>query len=80
MRTISAFAALSLLDLDHESAFPAPWTIVDEETAITVFSMSFDVSQWFVAPGGGWLDPNDDADRSAIEAAISGSIEAIEED
>ena len=77
--TPEAFEFTAPLDIDMELPFPTPLIVSEEDVLVTLVSLDFDLSQWFVASGGGTLDPNDPADRSGIEAAITASIEVVKE-
>jgi len=67
------------LDIDMELDFPTPFTILEGQEAVTVVSLSIDLSEWFLDEHGVVLDPNDSQDRSEIEAAITRSIEVVKE-
>ena len=77
--TLEGFEFTAALDIDMELPFAAPLSVTDEDVLITLVSLNLDLSQWFVAAAGGTLDPNDPADQSGIEAAITGSIEVVQE-
>ncbi len=77
--TPEAFEFTAPLDIDMELVFATPLSVTENEILVTLVSLDFDLSQWFVGSGGGTLDPNDPADQSGIEAAITGSIEVVKE-
>ena len=77
--TPEAFEFTAPLDIDMELPFATPLTVTEDDILVTLVSLDFDLSQWFVAAAGGTLDPNDPADQSGIEAAITGSIEVVKE-
>lgn len=73
------FTFTAALDIDLELLFPTPVRFSGEDTDPTLISMTLDLSRWFRSLSGAGLDPNDPADRSEIEAAISRSIEVIKD-
>ncbi len=46
----------------------------------TKISIVVDTSLWFVDDAGVWLDPRDEANKSAIENGVQASLEAFEDD
>lgn len=60
-----------------ELVFRRPRTFSAESAAIAVYTVLFDLDRWFETAGGILLDPNDPADREAIEASILGTMELV---
>jgi len=77
--TPEAFEFTAPLDIDLELPFSSALTVSEDDLFVALVSLEFDLSEWFVASGGGILDPSDPGDRSAIEAAITASIEVVKE-
>ena len=69
------FAFAAALDIDMELLFPSPLSVTEDDLSVTLISLTLDTDAWFQGAGGELFDPNDDADRSGIEATITASIE-----
>lgn len=74
------FSFAAPLDIDMELPFAEPLTVTEEEMTTSLVSLVFDPGTWFVDADGMQLDPTDEGDHSAIEAAITASIEVVEDD
>ncbi len=57
--------------------FAQPRRFSAQSAAIAVYTVRFDLDKWIESPGGVLLDPNDPADREAIEASILESIDIV---
>lgn len=62
---------------DVRLEFQRPRTFSADAVALPVYTVSFDLDQWFEGPAGVFLDPNDEADREAIEASIAESMQVV---
>lgn len=71
------FLFTSTLGSDVRLDFPRPRTFSADALALPVYSVTFDVARWFDAELDAILDPNDEADRAAIEAAIAESMQVV---
>ncbi len=73
------FTFTAPLDIDLELPFASPTEFPAEGNPVTLVSLTIDVSGWFAGTGD-MLDPNDPANRSAIEGKIQASLELDEDD
>jgi len=74
------FTFAAALDRDMEILLE-PFLVITEgegQTGVRV-TLVFNTEGWFRDAAGGWLDPRDPANRSAIEANIQASFEAFED-
>lgn len=76
--TSGAFTFAS--DLNEEQEREVPVVIGDAGDGIDNINLSIDPNGWFVAEGGGCLDPSDAANESEIEENIKLSIDVEEDD
>lgn len=61
----------------EELQFARPRRFTSESAAIAVFTVRFNLDAWFETPGGILLDPNDPADKEAIDASLLESMEIV---
>jgi hypothetical protein len=76
--TPEAFTFAAALDVDLELLFGTPIEFPVADNSVLV-SLTIDVTGWFDGIGD-MLDPDDPADRSAIEANVQASLELDEDD
>lgn len=62
---------------DVRLEFPRPRTFSSDAIALPVYTVLFALDQWFQGAPGVFLDPNDEADRQAIEASIAESMQVV---
>lgn len=79
MACLSRSSSRTPLDIDLELPFGEPLTVTAGEVDPTVVSARFDLGQWFNDQTGAQLDPNDPADQSELEGAITRPIDVVGE-
>lgn len=75
--TTEDFAFSTSVAAEERLEFSHPRRFSSEGAAIPVYTVLFDLGRWFETAGGLVLDPNDEADRAAIEESILGSMEVV---
>lgn len=76
----ASFTFTAALDRDMEILLQPFLVITDgDELTGTRVTLVLNTEGWFRDSAGGWLDPRDPANRSAIEANIQASFEAFED-
>lgn len=74
-----SFVFNSKIEAKQEYDLNPPLVVTDANTT-TNLTLAIEASQWFVNGNGVLLDPNDGANRSAIEASLKRSLKLYQDD